>query len=113
MIKEIIVTRIRPFVQDDGGDVTLVEFDEKEGIVWLQMKGSCAGCPSATVTLKSGIEKMMKHYVPGVIQVCEVENESDEEDPSPFREGEHRVADGARQGCHDQVPGLLLQGDAN
>ena len=86
MIKEIIVARIRPFVQDDGGDVTLVEFDEAEGIVWLQMKGSCAGCPSATVTLKSGIEKMMKHYVPEVNQVCEVENESDAENSSPFRE---------------------------
>ena len=86
MIKEIIVARIRPFVQDDGGDVTLVEFDEAEGIVWLQMKGSCAGCPSSTVTLKSGIEKMMKHYVPEVKQVCEVENESDAENSSPFRE---------------------------
>jgi Fe-S cluster biogenesis protein NfuA len=63
MIKEIIETRIRPFVQEDGGDITYLNFDEEEGLVTIEMKGSCAGCPSSAVTLKSGIESMLKHYV--------------------------------------------------
>ncbi len=63
MIKEIIDTRIRPFVKEDGGDVKYIGFDEDSGKVTLQMKGSCAGCPSSAVTLKNGIENMLKHYV--------------------------------------------------
>lgn len=63
MIKEIIETRIRPTVQEDGGDIVYREFDEDTGTVHLYMKGSCAGCPSSEVTLKSGIEKMLMHYV--------------------------------------------------
>ena len=60
---------MRPFVQDDGGDITLTEFDEETGKVYLELKGSCAGCPSSTVTLKNGIENMLKHYVPEVTEV--------------------------------------------
>jgi len=63
MIKEIIETRIRPFVQEDGGDITYIDFQEDEGVVTIEMKGSCAGCPSSSVTLKNGIEGMLKHYV--------------------------------------------------
>ena len=63
MIKEILETRIRPFVQEDGGDISYVGFDEDTGVVTLHMKGSCAGCPSSSVTLKNGIENMLKHYV--------------------------------------------------
>ena len=63
MIKEIIETRIRPFVQEDGGDITYVDFAEEQGLVTIEMKGSCAGCPSSSVTLKNGIEGMLKHYV--------------------------------------------------
>ena len=66
MIKEIIETRIRPFVQEDGGDVRFMDFNEETGHVRLQMKGSCAGCPSSSVTLRNGIENMLKHYVPEV-----------------------------------------------
>ena len=66
MIKEIIETRIRPFVQEDGGDVRYLDFSEDTGHVRLQMKGSCAGCPSSSVTLRNGIENMLKHYVPEV-----------------------------------------------
>ena len=66
MIKEIIETRIRPFVQEDGGDVRYLDFNEDTGHVRLQMKGSCAGCPSSSVTLRNGIENMLKHYVPEV-----------------------------------------------
>ena len=69
MVKEIIQTRVRPFVQDDGGDITLLSFDEVTGIVMVEMKGSCAGCPSSSVTLKNGIENMLKHYVPEVTEV--------------------------------------------
>ncbi len=76
MIKEIITTRVRPFVQDDGGDITFVRFDESSGNVYVQMKGSCAGCPSSSVTLKNGIENMLKHYVPEVKEVLAVEDEN-------------------------------------
>ncbi len=69
MIKEIIQTRVRPFVQDDGGDIKFLRFEPATGQVFLEMKGSCAGCPSSAVTLKSGIENMLKHYVPEVKEV--------------------------------------------
>ncbi len=69
MIKEIITTRVRPFVQDDGGDITFLRFEEQTGIVYVEMKGSCAGCPSSAVTLKNGIENMLKHYVSEVKEV--------------------------------------------
>ncbi len=66
-IKELIETRVRPAVAQDGGDITFVRFDD--GVVYLKMKGACAGCPSSTLTLKSGIENMLKHYVPEVRSV--------------------------------------------
>lgn len=66
-IKELLNTRIRPAVAQDGGDVVFHEFDE--GILYLEMRGACAGCPSSTATLKMGIENMMRHYVPEVIEV--------------------------------------------
>jgi Fe-S cluster biogenesis protein NfuA len=64
-IQEIIDTRVRPAVANDGGDIILHSF--VDGIVYLKMKGACSGCPSSTVTLKSGIENMLKFYVPEVI----------------------------------------------
>ena len=63
--------RIRPSVQEDGGDIKFHGFDEATGIVSLEMQGSCAGCPSSSLTLKSGIESMLMHYIP---EVKEVEN---------------------------------------
>jgi Fe-S cluster biogenesis protein NfuA len=63
LIKEIISTRIRPTVQEDGGDIKYVSFDETSGFVFVEMQGSCAGCPSSGVTLKNGIEKMLMHYI--------------------------------------------------
>jgi Fe-S cluster biogenesis protein NfuA len=66
LIKEILAVRIRPVVQEDGGDIKFIEFDEAKGIVYLAMKGSCSGCPSSSVTLKNGIEKMLIHYVADV-----------------------------------------------
>ncbi len=66
-IKELIDTRVRPGVAQDGGDIVYRGF--KNGTVYLQMRGSCAGCPSSTATLKMGIENMLRHYVPEVLQV--------------------------------------------
>eukprot|EP00081_Caenorhabditis_elegans_P020636 NP_501917.1 LiPid Depleted [Caenorhabditis elegans] len=76
MIKEILETRIRPMVQEDGGDITYVGFDD--GVVKLKMQGSCTGCPSSGVTLKNGIENMLTFYVPEVKEVIEVKDESDD-----------------------------------
>ncbi|KAH9610672.1 hypothetical protein KSS87_022319, partial [Heliosperma pusillum] len=67
MIKELLETRIRPAVQDDGGDIVYKGFDPESGIVKLQLQGACSGCPSSSVTLKSGIENMLMHYVPELI----------------------------------------------
>ncbi|KAJ0972680.1 hypothetical protein J5N97_020639 [Dioscorea zingiberensis] len=77
MIKELLETRIRPAVQDDGGDIEYCGFDEETGIVKLRMQGACSGCPSSSVTLKSGIENMLMHYVP---EVKGVEQELDNGD---------------------------------
>ena len=66
-IKELIETRVRPAVAADGGDITFQGFEN--GIVYLNMRGSCSGCPSSTLTLKAGIENMLRHYVPEVVEV--------------------------------------------
>ncbi|KAL2554589.1 NifU-like protein 4 [Forsythia ovata] len=84
MIKELLETRIRPAVQDDGGDIEYREFDPDTGIVKLRMQGACSGCPSSSVTLKSGIENMLMHYVP---EVKGVEQEFDAEDVDPSLSG--------------------------
>jgi Fe-S cluster biogenesis protein NfuA len=66
-IKELIDTRVRPTVAQDGGDIVFHGF--KDGIVFLEMQGACAGCPSSTATLKMGIENMLRHYIPEVVEV--------------------------------------------
>jgi NFU1 iron-sulfur cluster scaffold homolog, mitochondrial len=71
-IKEIIEARVRPAVARDGGDITFHSWDHEEGVVRLNMRGSCAGCPSSTLTLKQGIENMLRHYVPEVNRVEQV-----------------------------------------
>lgn len=63
-IKELIDTRVRPAVAEDGGDIIFQDF--REGIVYLELHGACSGCPSSTATLKNGIENMLKHYIPEV-----------------------------------------------
>ena len=68
-IKELIDTRVRPAVAQDGGDIIFKGFDEPSGVVFLHLQGSCAGCPSSTMTLKNGIENMLRHYVPEVTAV--------------------------------------------
>ena len=66
-IKELIETRVRPAVENDGGDITFRGF--KDGVVFLDMKGACAGCPSSTATLRHGIQNLLRHYVPDVVEV--------------------------------------------
>ena len=66
-IKDLLDTRIRPAVAQDGGDIVFQDF--RDGIVYLHMQGSCSGCPSSTATLKMGIENLLKHYVPEVVEV--------------------------------------------
>jgi len=66
-IKELIETRVRPAVANDGGDITFRGF--KDGIVYLNMKGACSGCPSSTATLRHGIQNLLRHYLPDVVEV--------------------------------------------
>ncbi|MBU2868786.1 MULTISPECIES: NifU family protein [Pacificibacter] len=66
-IKELLDTRVRPAVAQDGGDITFHGFDK--GVVYLHMQGACAGCPSSTLTLKMGIENLLRHYIPEVLEV--------------------------------------------
>jgi Fe-S cluster biogenesis protein NfuA len=66
-IKELIETRVRPAVANDGGDITFKGF--KDGVVYLNMKGACSGCPSSTATLRHGIQNLLKHYLPDVVEV--------------------------------------------
>ncbi|HLI10112.1 MAG TPA: NifU family protein [Alphaproteobacteria bacterium] len=66
-IKELLDTRVRPAVAQDGGDIIFHGYED--GIVYLHMQGSCSGCPSSTATLKAGIENMLRHYLPEVVEV--------------------------------------------
>src|ERR1700755_2414524 len=67
MIKDLIETRVRPALANDGGDITFRGF--KDGIVYLNMKGACSGCPSSTATLQHGIQNLLRHFVPDVVEV--------------------------------------------
>ena len=70
-IKELLDTRVRPAVAQDGGDITFHGFEK--GVVYLTMRGACAGCPSSTMTLKAGIENLLRYYIPDVVEVRPVE----------------------------------------
>ena len=70
-IKELIDTRVRPAVAQDGGDIVFQGF--QKGVVYLHMRGACAGCPSSTITLKNGIENLLRYYVPEVSEVRQIE----------------------------------------
>jgi Fe-S cluster biogenesis protein NfuA len=67
LIKELIETRVRPAVANDGGDITFRGF--RDGVVFLNMKGACSGCPSSTATLRHGIQNLLRHFVPDVVEV--------------------------------------------
>ncbi len=66
-IKELLDTRVRPAVAQDGGDIIFQSFED--GVVFLHLQGACSGCPSSTATLKMGIENMLRHYIPEVVEV--------------------------------------------
>ena len=66
-IKELIETRVRPAVANDGGDITFRGF--KDGVVYLNMKGACSGCPSSTATLRHGIQNLLRHFIPDITEV--------------------------------------------
>jgi len=68
-IKDIIDTRVRPAVAQDGGDILFSRFEPETGVVWLNMRGACSGCPSSAATLKAGVENLLRHYVPEVTRV--------------------------------------------
>uniref|UniRef100_A0A7R9W9K8 Scaffold protein Nfu/NifU N-terminal domain-containing protein n=1 Tax=Pseudictyota dubia TaxID=2749911 RepID=A0A7R9W9K8_9STRA len=78
LVKEILEARIRPAVQEDGGDIRYVDYDEETGIVKVRLAGSCVGCPSSSVTLKNGVENMLMHYIEEVTAVEAIEDESDD-----------------------------------
>ena len=82
MIKELIEVRIRPAVQEDGGDIFYRGFDEGTGMVKVELAGSCVGCPSSSVTLRNGVENMLMHYVE---EVKGIENVTPEEDDDLFK----------------------------
>lgn len=66
-IKELLESRVRPAVANDGGDITFKGF--RDGVVYLNMKGACAGCPSSTATLRHGIQNLLRHFLPDVQEV--------------------------------------------
>ena len=68
-IKDLLDTRIRPAVAQDGGDILFNRFEPDTGVVYLNMRGACSGCPSSSATLRAGVENMLKHYVPEVTRV--------------------------------------------
>jgi len=68
-IKDLIDTRIRPAVAQDGGDILFSRYEAETGVVWLNMRGACSGCPSSAATLKAGVENLLRHYVPEVTRV--------------------------------------------
>ncbi|TRY81045.1 hypothetical protein TCAL_06490 [Tigriopus californicus] len=82
MIKELLDTRIRPTVQEDGGDIVYIGFED--GVVKLKMQGSCTSCPSSVVTLKNGVQNMLQFYVPEVISVEQVFDDADRESDKQF-----------------------------
>ncbi|KAI0656826.1 HIRA-interacting protein 5 [Cubamyces menziesii] len=91
MIKELLETRVRPAIMEDGGDIEYRGFTD-EGIVQVKLKGSCRGCSSSTVTLKSGIERMLMHYIPEVKGVEEVLDQEEEIALNEFQKLEERLA---------------------
>ncbi|KXZ55882.1 hypothetical protein GPECTOR_2g1433 [Gonium pectorale] len=86
MIKELLETRIRPAVQEDGGDIVFKGFEEDTGTVVVKLVGACSTCPSSTVTLKSGIENMLMHYIPEVKGVIEASDEGGDQPAAPSKE---------------------------
>jgi len=86
MIKELLDTRIRPTVMEDGGDIRYMGFDHDTGVLKLSLIGACASCPSSVITLKSGVENMMKFYVPEISTVEQIVSEEEATSTDVFNE---------------------------
>ena len=97
MVKELLETRVRPAIQEDGGDIEYRGFNEATGIVSLRLKGSCRGCSSSSVTLKNGIERMLMHYVPEVQAVEQVLDEEEIIAQNEFEKLEKRLEEKAQK----------------
>ena len=93
LIKELLDSRIRPTVQEDGGDIIFKGFDAETGILKLKMQGSCSNCPSSSVTLRHGVQNMMQFYIPEVTGIEEVEDEVDEIGKVELKKLEDRLGD--------------------
>ncbi|KAJ1953844.1 hypothetical protein IWQ62_005898 [Dispira parvispora] len=91
MIKELLDTRIRPSIQEDGGDIEYVGFNEQTGLVQLRLRGACRTCSSSVITLKNGIENMLMHYIPEVTTVEQVEDELDKLGNDEFNKFEQQL----------------------
>lgn len=98
MIKELLETRVKPAVAEDGGSILFRGFHEKEGIVDLELQGACSSCSSSSVTLKSGVENMLRHYIPEVKTVREVPGEH----TSPLERTSHEQLSKVEQALADK-----------
>ncbi|BGP57202.1 hypothetical protein JCM8202_005359 [Rhodotorula sphaerocarpa] len=96
MIKELLETRVRPAIMEDGGDIEYRGFNDETGIVQLSLKGSCRGCESSTVTLKGGIERMLMHYIPEVKEVEQVLGPEEAVAEDEFEKFEARLRAGGK-----------------
>lgn len=101
MIKELIETRIRPAIQDDGGDIELKGFDEETGTVFVKLQGACKSCSASEDTLKSGIEGMLMHYIEEVKEVVQVLDPEEEIAMKEFERLEQKLK---KNGKEDQAP---------
>ncbi|KAJ1893712.1 hypothetical protein LPJ81_005319 [Coemansia sp. IMI 209127] len=90
-IKELLESRIRPSIQEDGGDLDFVSFNEGTGVVKIRLRGACRGCASSTVTLKHGVEGMLSYYIPEVTGVEEVADELEEQAKKEFEKLESHL----------------------
>ncbi|KAJ1802181.1 hypothetical protein LPJ56_006239 [Coemansia sp. RSA 2599] len=91
-IKELLETRVRPAIQEDGGDLDFVSFNEGSGIVKIRLRGACRGCSSSTVTLKHGVEGMLSYYIPEVSGVEDVGDELEAQANKEFEKLEKSLA---------------------
>lgn len=108
MIKELIETRIRPAIQDDGGDIEYKGFDEETGTVFLKLQGACKSCSSSEDTLKHGIESMLKHYIEEVENIEQILDPEEEIAIKEFDRLEQQIASkkADKQQQHQQPPSL-------
>lgn len=89
MIKELLDSKIRPTVQEDGGDIIFMGF--VDGVVELKMQGSCSSCPSSIITLKNGVQNMLQFYIPEVVRVEQVFDQTDAVNDSQFAKLEEKI----------------------